>query len=226
MSIRRSTITHRTETRGTISLRGERGIDTNVYVGDVLLQNSIALRFELPFGHKEAWNLEADLEYQRSKSLFVIDVKSVRTPLEKATGEAVAPVEGLPTVALADNGKPTITIPSGVAAPTSLIVQPLVKGTGAVVEAGQTISVHYTGIIWDTGKQFDSSWDRGEPTAFEIGKGSVIAGWDEGLVGQTVGSQVLLVVPPDKGYGSAGTSDGGIKGTDTLVFVVDVLDAY
>jgi hypothetical protein len=70
-----ATITHRTETRGTISLRGERGIDTNVYVGDVLLQNSIALRFELPFGHKEAWNLEADLEYQRSRSLFVIDVK-------------------------------------------------------------------------------------------------------------------------------------------------------
>jgi peptidylprolyl isomerase len=158
--------------------------------------------------------------------LFVIDVKSVRTPLEKATGEAVAPVDGLPTVALADNGKPTITVPSGVPAPTSLIVQPLITGTGPVVEAGQTISVHYTGIIWDTGKQFDSSWDRGEPTAFEIGKGSVIAGWDEGLVGQTVGSQVLLVVPPDKGYGSAGTSDGGIKGTDTLVFVVDILDVY
>ena len=156
----------------------------------------------------------------------MIDVKSVRTPLEKATGEAVAPVDGLPTVALADNGKPTITIPSGAAAPTSLIVQPLIKGTGAVVEAGQTISVQYTGIIWDTGKQFDSSWDRGQPADFVIGKGSVIAGWDEGLVGQTIGSQVLLVVPPDKGYGSTGTSDGSIKGTDTLVFVVDILDAY
>ena len=59
-----------------------------------------------------------------------------------------------------------------------------------------------------------------------IGKGSVIAGWDEGLVGQTVGSQVLLVVPPDKGYGAAGNTDAGIKGTDTLVFVVDILDAY
>ncbi len=158
--------------------------------------------------------------------LFVIDVKSVRTPLAKATGEAVPPVDGLPTVALADSGKPTITIPSGVAAPTTLVVQPLIKGSGPVVQAGQTISVHYTGVIYDGGKQFDSSWDRGQPADFVIGKGSVIAGWDEGLVGQTVGSQVLLVVPPDKGYGTAGQSSAGIKGTDTLVFVVDILDAY
>ena len=158
--------------------------------------------------------------------LFVVDVKSVHTPLPKATGDPVAPVAGLPTVALADNGKPTITIPSGVAAPTSLVVQPLIKGTGPVVTAGQTISVHYTGVIYGTGKQFDSSWDRGTPANFVIGKGQVIAGWDEGLVGQTVGSQVLLIVPPDKGYGASGQSSAGIKGTDTLVFVVDILDAF
>jgi peptidylprolyl isomerase len=158
--------------------------------------------------------------------LFVIDVKSVRTPLAKATGDPVAPVDGLPTVALAGNGKPTITIPAGVPAPTTLVVQPLIKGTGPVVQAGQTISVHYTGVVYDGGKQFDSSWDRGQPADFVIGKGSVIAGWDEGLVGQTVGSQVLLLVPPDKGYGTAGQSSAGIKGTDTLVFVVDILDAY
>jgi peptidylprolyl isomerase len=158
--------------------------------------------------------------------LFVIDVKSVRSPLARATGEAVAPVDGLPTVALAADGKPTITIPSGVAAPTSLVVQPLIKGTGPVVQAGQTITVHYTGVIWDTGKQFDSSWDRKQTADFVIGQGSVIAGWDEGLVGQTVGSQVLLIVPPDKGYGASGQASAGIKGTDTLVFVVDILDAY
>ena len=68
--------------------------------------------------------------------------------------------------------------------------------------------------------------DRGTPIEVAIGTGAVIAGWDEGLVGQTVGSQILLVVPPDKGYGTTGSSDGGIKGTDTLVFVVDILDAY
>jgi len=102
-------------------------------------------------------------------------------------------------------------------------VQPLIKGTGPVVQSGQTISAQYTGVVWDTGKQFDSSWDRGQPTPFVIGKGQVIAGWDEGLVGQTVGSQVLLIVPPDKGYGASGQSSAGIKGTDTLVFVVDIL---
>jgi peptidylprolyl isomerase len=158
--------------------------------------------------------------------LFVIDVKSVRAPLSKASGEAVPPVDGQPTVELAKSGKPTITIPDGVAAPTSLVVQPLIKGTGPVVQAGQSITVHYTGLIWDSGKQFDSSWDRKQTADFVIGKGSVIAGWDEGLVGQTVGSQVLLVVPPDKGYGASGQSAAGIKGTDTLVFVVDILDVY
>jgi peptidylprolyl isomerase len=158
--------------------------------------------------------------------LFVVDVKSVRTPLARATGDAVAPVAGQPTVTLAADGKPTITIPSGVPAPTSLVVQPLIKGTGPVVTAGQTISVHYTGVIYDGGKQFDSSWDRGQPADFVIGKSQVIPGWDTGLVGQTVGSQVLLVVPPAEGYGAQGQSSAGIKGTDTLVFVVDILDAY
>lgn len=158
--------------------------------------------------------------------LFVIDVKGTSVPLTRATGEAVAPVAGLPTVTLDDTGKPTITIPSGVSAPTSLVVQPLIKGAGPAVQSGQTVTVHYTGVIWDTGKQFDSSWDRGAPFDTVIGTGQLIAGWDEGLVGQTVGSQILLVVPPDKGYGSSGTSDGSIKGTDTLVFVVDILAAY
>jgi peptidylprolyl isomerase len=158
--------------------------------------------------------------------LFVIDPKTVRTPLAKATGDAVAPVAGLPTVALAADGKPTITIPQGITAPTTLVTQVLIKGTGPVVTTGQTVTVHYTGVIWGTGAQLDSSWDRGAPIAAVIGKGQVIPGWDEGLVGQTVGSQVLLVVPPDKGYGTTGSSDGKVKATDTLVFVVDILDAY
>jgi peptidylprolyl isomerase len=173
-----------------------------------------------------AKKLKSKTVKQTDTLLFVIDAKTVRTPLPKATGDAVAPVAGLPTVVLAADGKPTITIPQGVNAPTTLVSQVLIKGTGPVVAAGQTITVHYTGVIWGTGKQFDSSWDRGQTVDFVIGKGSVIAGWDEGLVGQTVGSQVLLVVPPDKGYGTAGQSSAGISGTDTLVFVVDILDAY
>jgi peptidylprolyl isomerase len=158
--------------------------------------------------------------------LFVIDPKTVRAPLAKATGDAVAPVAGLPTVVLAADGKPTITVPAGATAPAALVSQVLIKGAGPVVAAGQTITAHYTGVIWASGKQFDSSWDRGAPVDFAIGVGKVIKGWDEGLVGQTVGSQILLVVPPDKGYGTAGQTSAGISGTDTLVFVVDILDAY
>ncbi len=159
--------------------------------------------------------------------LFLMTPVSVRHPLARAAGTAVEPVAGLPTVTLdATTGKPTIAVPAGVAAPTSLVVQPLITGDGPVVESGQTVLVHYTGIVYGSGKQFDSSWDRGEPAEFVIGQGKVITGWDKGLVGQTVGSQVLLVIPPAEGYGTSGNSQAGISGTDTLVFVVDILDAY
>jgi peptidylprolyl isomerase len=156
--------------------------------------------------------------------LFVVDLASASTPLTRATGAPVAPVEGLPTVKLAKSGKPKLTVPQG-DPPAALVAQPLITGAGTVVQAGQTLTVHYRGVIWDSGKTFDSSWSRKQPAEFPIGNGSVIAGWDEGLVGQTVGSQVLLVIPPDKGYGSDGAADAGIEGTDTLVFVVDILDA-
>jgi peptidylprolyl isomerase len=153
--------------------------------------------------------------------LFLFDV---RQSLKRAAGAAVAPVAGLPTVKLAKNGAPTITMPKS-DPPTNLVAQPLIKGNGPVVTAGQKINVQYTGALWRDGKVFDSSWKRGESITFPIGTGDVIAGWDEGLVGQTVGSQVLLVVPPDKGYGADGQPQAGIKGTDTMVFVVDILGA-
>ena len=157
--------------------------------------------------------------------LFVVDVKSTTTVLTRATGTAVRPRKGLPTVALnKSTGAPTITLLKG-KAPTKLVVQPLIVGNGAKVTKGETITVNYTGVIWPGGKKFDSSWDRGTPDSFAIGVGRVIAGWDEGLVGQTVGSQILLVIPPDKGYGASGSPTAGIKGTDTLVFVVDILGA-
>lgn len=138
----------------------------------------------------------------------------------RAQGAAVEPAEGLPTVTLAENGEPSIEPLAG-DAPTSLVVQPLIQGEGATVEAGQTILAHYSGWLWD-GTPFDSSWTRGAPASFGIGGGQVIAGWDEGLVGQKVGSQVLLVVPPDKGYGAEGSGDT-IPPNSTLVFVVDIL---
>jgi peptidylprolyl isomerase len=157
--------------------------------------------------------------------IFVLDVKAASTPLKKATGAAVTPAAGLPTVK--DNGDqaPTVTVPK-TAAPTKTVVQPLIKGTGAAVKAGQTISAAYVGEIYATGKVFDSSYQSGQPLQQVVGAGQLIPGFDKGLVGQTVGSRLLLVIPPADGYGKTGNTQAGIKGTDTLVFVVDILDAY
>ncbi|MFS0704405.1 FKBP-type peptidyl-prolyl cis-trans isomerase [Cellulomonas sp. 179-A 9B4 NHS] len=139
----------------------------------------------------------------------------------RAQGTDVPAVEGLPTVTLAENGEPSLEPASG-DAPAGLTVQPLIQGDGPAVEAGQTVFVHYSGWLWD-GTPFDSSWTRGQlfPVA-NVGQGQVIAGWNEGLVGQNVGSQVMLVVPPDKGYGEAGSGDT-IPPNSTLVFVVDIV---
>jgi len=140
----------------------------------------------------------------------------------RATGTAVAPVDGLPTVTLAENGAPTLEPAEG-DAPTTLVAQPLIEGEGPEIAAGQTALVHYTGWLWD-GTQFDSSWERSMPFPVEnVGQAGVIAGWNEGLVGQKVGSQVMLVVPPDKGYGDE--EKEGIPPGSTLVFVVDIIAA-
>ena len=106
-----------------------------------------------------------------------------------------------------------------------LRIAPLVQGDGATVEKGQTIVVNYLGQVYDGEAPFDSSFARGEPTSFQIGTGAVVKGWDEALVGRAVGSRVLLSIPPDLGYGEEGNKDAGIKGTDTLYFVVDILAA-
>jgi FKBP-type peptidyl-prolyl cis-trans isomerase len=138
----------------------------------------------------------------------------------RAEGTAVTPEEGLPTVELADDGKPTVTIPKDYKAPTDLVVQPLIEGDGAEVTKDQTVTVQYAGCLLD-GTSFDSSWSRGAPTSFPLS--GVIPGWTNGIAGQKVGSQVLLVVPADQAYGEQ--EQGGIPANSTLVFVVDILDA-
>ncbi|GEN79081.1 hypothetical protein N867_16640 [Actinotalea fermentans ATCC 43279 = JCM 9966 = DSM 3133] len=140
----------------------------------------------------------------------------------RASGEEQPPRDGLPVVDLDERGKPSVTMPEGAAPPTDLVVQPLIRGTGPQVAAGQVITVQYVGVKWTDGAVFDSTWEEGKlPASFPIGVGSVMQGWDAGLVEQTIGSQVLLVVPPDLAW----------RGTDnelaeeTLVFVVDILAA-
>lgn len=153
--------------------------------------------------------------------LFLIDLVSASTPLATATGVVVPPKAGLPTVKVDGAKAAVITVPK-TAAPTKLIIQPLIKGAGPVVKAGQNIKVSYTGVLWKNGKKFDASADHGSSFDTQIGAGKVITGWDKGLVGQTVGSRVLLVVPPAEGYGAKG-SPPLIGAKDTLVFVIDIL---
>ena len=107
----------------------------------------------------------------------------------------------------------------------NLLVTKTVKGDGAVVEKGQTIYVNYLGQVYKGAEPFDESYTTGAPASFPIGVGQVIKGWDQALVGQTVGSRMILAIPPALGYGEEGNEQAGIKGTDTLYFVVDILAA-
>ena len=160
--------------------------------------------------------------------VFVVDMIKEFPNTASASGSTVSSGGGsLPTVTAKAGTAPTITIPKSGKPPAGLVTKTLIKGSGPVVAKGQTVVTQYVGEIWRTSKVFDSSWSRGEPFGFTIGAtpSQVITGWDKGLVGQTVGSRVMLVVPPADGYGKTGSSQAGIKGTDTLVFVVDILGA-
>ncbi|MBE7702025.1 FKBP-type peptidyl-prolyl cis-trans isomerase [Oerskovia sp. Sa1BUA8] len=150
--------------------------------------------------------------------VLVVDLLPTR-----ASGEVIPPVAGLPVVTLDEEGAPTITIPADSAPPGDLVVQPLVRGGGVQVEAGQVITVRFTGVSWSSGEVFDSNWTGGtQPASTMIGIGQIIEGWEQGLLEQSVGSQVLLVVPPALAYAGTGRS----YADETLVYVVDILDAH
>lgn len=117
--------------------------------------------------------------------------------------------------------KPEVEVPSG-APPDELEIEDLETGDGAEAEAGDQVSVQYVGVDYETGEEFDSSWDRGEPFDFQLGAGSVIPGWDEGVEGMAVGGRRQLVVPPDLAYGHEGAPPD-IGPNATLVFVVDLI---
>ena len=142
--------------------------------------------------------------------------------LTRAQGQKVTDLPSdLPKISLDDKGKPSLDL-NGYQPKGGLVVQPLIKGKGAKVGQHQSVSANYTGWLASDGKQFDSSWDRGQASDFSLDQ--VVKGWQQGLAGQTVGSQVLLVVPPDLGYGSQ--QQQKIPANSTLIFVVDILAAY
>jgi peptidylprolyl isomerase len=158
--------------------------------------------------------------------VFVIDVLKSYSDTAGATGALVSAGGGsLPTVSAKSGTAPTLTFPSS-SPPSALVTKTLVKGSGPKVAKGDYVIAQYVGYIWRTKKVFGSSWSSGSPFGFVIGASpeQVIPGWDKGLVGQTAGSRVMLSIPPAQGYGKSGASQAGIKGNDTLVFVVDIID--
>ncbi|WP_214465905.1 FKBP-type peptidyl-prolyl cis-trans isomerase [Microbacterium flavescens] len=149
--------------------------------------------------------------------VWVLDVLGIAPTA--AWGEPQEPVEGMPEVELAEDGTPSVTIPDA-DAPTELEVAVLKEGDGEVVAEGDTTTLQYYGVDWETGETFDDSWSKGAPIS--LPGNTYVPGFVEALVGQPVGSQVLVVIPPAQAYGEAGESDHELAGK-TLVFVIDIL---
>ncbi|WP_042437137.1 FKBP-type peptidyl-prolyl cis-trans isomerase [Streptacidiphilus albus] len=173
---------------------------------------------------QEGQQAPADLGVRATDTMvMVVDITGAVSTKGQASGAAQAPVAGMPTVDASAPKAATITIPKGAKAPTSLQTSVLVKGAGPKVASGQSVIVQYTGVTWADGKVFDSSWNDQGAFNYVAGGGNVIKGWDQAILGQTVGSRVEIVIPPALGYGA--TAQGSIPANSTLVFVVDILAA-
>jgi peptidylprolyl isomerase len=158
------------------------------------------------------------------RATTVLLVPLLAVGLLSACGSSGNKASALPTVAGSYGSKPTFTFP-GKTPPKALKSKVLREGTGPVVTKGDLLVADYLGQVWQ-GAVFDNSYDRKAPAGFAIGTGKVIPGWDEVLVGLKAGSRVVMSIPPAKGYGTTGNAQAGIKGTDTLVFVVDIVSSY
>lgn len=124
-----------------------------------------------------------------------------------------------------DQTRPTVTIPDDRQPGRALRTEDLAHGDGAEASPGSRVDVHYVGVAWSTGDEFDASWDRGEPLSFRLGAGQVIPGWEQGIDGMRVGGRRRLTIPPSLAYGSRGAGDV-IAPNETLVFVVDLVAVH
>ncbi|MFJ4787913.1 FKBP-type peptidyl-prolyl cis-trans isomerase [Streptomyces sp. NPDC088794] len=154
--------------------------------------------------------------------VFVVDIQDTFNGKSSAKGTDVAQSDAkLPKVGTNTDGKaPSIGIPKG-DAPTKLVAEYVIEGDGDEVAADSTVLVQYKGVLWDTGKEFDSTYSRSALTSFSLQQ--VVKGWAQGLTGKKVGSRVLIVIPPSLGYGDSPPAGSGIKKDSVLVFSVDIL---
>ncbi|MGN7189739.1 MULTISPECIES: FKBP-type peptidyl-prolyl cis-trans isomerase [unclassified Curtobacterium] len=162
------------------------------------------------------------LGFTTSGDIVVVADVIAKTPT-KATGTPQQQDPALPTVKDKADGEPEITIPSGYKAPATTQVEVLKQGDGPEVQNGDSALVQYKGVLLDGGKEFDSSWSKGAPTTFTVSEQGLIKGFVTGLVGQKVGSQVLIVATAEDAYGANPREGSGIPANAPLVFVVDIL---
>jgi len=161
--------------------------------------------------------------------VYVLDVVATYPKGESVKATKGLDEPGLPKVSA--GAVPEITVPLGSPAPGKLVVRAVSEGSGAPVKGGQLLAIQYSGALWRTGKVFSSSWVDGKVYASNIGVQQVIKAWDQALVGQKVGSRLMVVAPPELAYGAKdmkikGLPKYGIKAKDTLVYVIDILGAY
>lgn len=182
---------------------------------DVLTTMTVGSRFVMA-----GWQQGGD--GQAYSLLQVADVDHVVSPL-RAEGSAGAPSGTYPEVSLGDAGAPALAGPYEGEPPAKTVRELLIQGAGDTTRAGDYLTMQYTGWKASDGSQFDSSWERGAPFSFVQGEGSVIQGWEENLLDLKVGSQVMLVIPAAQAYGE--DPEAHELGGETLIFVVDVLDA-
>ena len=141
----------------------------------------------------------------------------------RAEGNARPGQQGMPAITLGTDGTPGVTFP-GSPAPAELTVMQSIQGTGEPVVEGESVLIHYTGIAWETQEVFDSSWERGAPTAMTIDDANLIPGFVDAVVGQPVGSQVVVSIPQELGYSDPATRPASIGEGEHLLFVIDILD--
>jgi FKBP-type peptidyl-prolyl cis-trans isomerase len=192
-----------------------------------LTKQTVGSRVLVAIAPKDGFNkAQSSLNLKKNDTMvFLFDIIAKVPPI--AAGKAHSLPSDLPKLVLDSKHQPTKFAKTSKMSKkqTKESAHVVIQGTGPVVTLGETLNVQYLGQIYPTGKVFDSSWARGAPTSFALTEGSLIKCWTDKLVGQRVGSRVILVCPADVAYKKAG-SPPDIKGGDTLIFSIDLLDAF
>jgi peptidylprolyl isomerase len=201
--------------------------DLNPVFKDAILDQTVGSRVAVTATATDAFGETGNPQMgigNKDTVLVIVDVMGVTTVLDGPDGKEQSAPSWAPGL-VTDGDKVTGLDFSGTPEPNGkLRSAALIEGSGDKVKKGQNITVNYLGQVYGGKKPFDESYSR-EPASFAIGVGQVVPGWDKTLVGATVGSRMVLAIPPADGYGKKGNDQAGIKGTDTLYFVVDILAA-